>query len=124
MITDLEIKRAMKRCAAVYPAPREADNALKVWRAVLTDKRKHITPEELDHAVTAYLDSSERFFPAPGVLWEEYIRATRGSPSYHRDDPPADPDGFSALREAFERATGKSWDEAKAEADRLRAGKR
>ena len=74
MITDLELKQAMKRCGAVYPPPH---------------------------------DPEERFFRAPGTIWER-VRTTRGSPGWHREDPDPEPGAFEEFKRTFHEITGET----------------
>lgn len=64
MLTDLELKRAIRRLAVVFPKKRRTDEMLPEWRQPLRD----LNPQQLANAVEAYLTSGDSYFPTPSQL--------------------------------------------------------
>lgn len=83
-ITDLDVKRAMRRLAAVHRPPDDKEAAVRVWRDVLGD----LNASELISVVNEYLRSDARYFPKPGALRQMALRRRTGPANRSAGDGP------------------------------------
>ena len=84
MLNDLDVKRQMRRLAAVYHAPDDREAAVSVWRDVLGD----LDEGDLDAAVSQYLREPHTYFPKPGKIREiaQMARRENGKPTEAREE--------------------------------------
>jgi len=65
MVTDLDVRRALKDLASVYKRPDgDRDDMVATWRRALGE----VDPRHLEEAVVEYMRSERQFFPKPGQL--------------------------------------------------------
>lgn len=69
-LTELDVKRQLRRLAAVHRPPDDFDGAVRIWQDVL----EGVTKTELMSAVGEYLKADHRYFPKPGQIRQDVLR--------------------------------------------------
>lgn len=79
-VTELDIRKQVRRLEAVYRAPKSTDELVESWKWVLGSD---VSPEELMAAVSDYAKSSARYFPTPGQIREAaFLRRTHSGEAH------------------------------------------
>lgn len=84
MITELDIRRAVTRLAAVYPRRGTEDSTVNAWRYVF-EGEDYLESHHLREAVRITLKAGGRFAPSPGEILQEAKRIYRADASKTHD---------------------------------------
>lgn len=78
MVTDLEIRKNVRRLMAVFSTSKAEDEVVEAWKWVLASD---VEPMELAMAVSDYAKSGARYFPTPGQLREAAMAHRTSQPA-------------------------------------------
>lgn len=81
-LTDLDLRRQIKRLKAIYNTKKTDDELVEAWRWVLGD----LEPHELMSAVSDYAKGGGRFFPVPGQIREHAVQKRPGAGNFESTD--------------------------------------